>query len=104
MESYYLDLTRKVTRSICGNELIFRGQITVNVSVIGKLAKAKAYILKNDTTDLIVIESIELFDLWDLPISSFCKYTKITSPSTNMAKEKFKMCQKINSLICFQKV
>ena len=39
---HYLDLTWKVTQSVCGNKLIFRGQITVNVSVNGKLGKAKA--------------------------------------------------------------
>ena len=37
----YLDLTQKVAQSVCGNKLIFRGQIIVNVSVKGKLAKAK---------------------------------------------------------------
>ena len=58
----YLDLTRKVTRSVCGNKLIFRGQITVNVSVNGKMTKAKAYILKNDTLCLFGTNWIELFD------------------------------------------
>ena len=39
-------------------------------------------------------QTIELLDLLYLPISSFCNYTKITSPSTNMEDEKFKMCLK----------
>ena len=37
----YLDLTRKVAWNVCGNNLIFRGKITVYVSVKSKLAKAK---------------------------------------------------------------
>ncbi len=37
-------LISKVAQSVCGNKLIFRGQITVNVSVIGKMAKEKAYV------------------------------------------------------------
>ena len=49
----YLDLTRKVARSVYGNKLILRGQITVNISVNSKLAKAKARLfLKNDTPNL----------------------------------------------------
>ena len=42
----FLDLTWNAAWSVYGNKLIFRGQITVNVSVNGKLAKAKAYLLK----------------------------------------------------------
>ena len=55
----YLDLTRKVTCSVCDNKLIFSGQITVN----GKLAKVKDYILKNDTLNLFGTNWIELLDL-----------------------------------------
>ena len=36
----FLDLTRKVAQSVC-DKLILRGQITLNVPVNGKLAKAK---------------------------------------------------------------
>ena len=41
----YLDLTWNVPQSACSNKLIFRRQITINVSVNGKLAKAKAFVL-----------------------------------------------------------
>ena len=59
----YLYLISKVAQSVCGNKLIFRGQITVNVSVNGKLVKVKAYVFKNDTPNLFGTDWIELFDL-----------------------------------------
>ena len=85
----YLALSRKVACSVCGNKLIFRGQITVNVSVSGKLVKVKVYVWKNDTPNLFGTDWIELFDLGDLPVSLFYNYMKITSPSTNMVDQKF---------------
>ena len=45
-----------MARSLCGDKLIFRGQIIVNVFVNDKLAKAKAYILKNDTPNLFGVD------------------------------------------------
>ncbi len=41
----YLDLTRKVAWGVFCNKLIFRGHITVNVFLNGKLNKVKAYAL-----------------------------------------------------------
>ena len=64
--------------------LFFREQITVNVYVNEKLAKT--YVLKNDTSNLFGTNRIEFVDL--------PKNTKIIFPSTNMEKEKFKMCLK----------
>ena len=82
-----MDLTRKVAQCVCGNKLIFRRQITVNVSVYGKLAKVKAYVLKNNTPNLFETDWTKLFNLWGLPISSFCM-NEIYLPSTNMMDEK----------------
>ena len=62
----YLDLTREGERSVCGNKLIFKGRITVNFSLNSKLAKAKAYVLKNDTPNLFGTDWIELFSLRNL--------------------------------------
>ena len=47
------------------------------------------FILKN-TANLFGTDWIALFDLWDLPINSFCCKINIVCSRVNMATTKFK--------------
>ena len=60
----------------------FQGEVICNVSFGGKAVKVKIYIF-NNTSDLFGTDWITLFDLWDLPINSFCHKVNLSTSNTH---------------------
>lgn len=71
--------SEKVAKGVTGRKLNFIGEFMCNISFGGKTCKAKVYVLKN-TSDLLGTDWMALFDLWDIPISSFCNSVKPPPP------------------------
>ena len=63
--------------------------VTGNISFVGKIKKAVVLVLKN-TTNLFGTDGIALFDLWDLPIYSFCNQVNAVTTSNITTTQKFK--------------
>ena len=57
------------------------------ISFLGKILKSKVYVLQN-TSNLFGSDWIVLFDLWQLPINSYCNRVDISSKSKNKETEK----------------
>ena len=64
--------TTKIARSVTGNKIHFEGEIIVNVTQNNKTKKMKIFVLKN-ANNLLGSDAIQEFELWDSPISTFCK-------------------------------
>ena len=73
----------KVARSVTGEKIHFEGEIIVNVTQNNKTKKMKIFVLKN-TNNLFGSDAIQEFELWDSPISTFCK--KIQSSTAESEK------------------
>ena len=81
--------SRKVTHGVSGRKLNFFGKFACNISFMGKIKKAVVLVLKN-TTNLFGMDSIALFDLWDLPINLFFNQVNLVTTSNITELEKFK--------------
>ena len=56
------------------------------ISFLGKILKSKVYVLQN-MSNLFGSDWIVLFDLWQLPINSYCNRVDISSKSKNKETE-----------------
>ena len=60
--------------------------VILTITLYGVTKKLKAYVLKN--SDIFGTDWIEKFNLWDCPMSTFCrKIESTTSNSVNLKKE-----------------
>ena len=79
--------TDKTAKSVTGENINILGEITLTVTLNGVTKKLKAYVLKN-SDHLFGTDWIEKFNLWDCPMSTFCrKIESTTSNSVNLKKE-----------------
>lgn len=67
--------TDKIARSVTGRKIKFEGDVITNVTFNGMTKKLKMYVLRN-TENLFGTDWMQKFDLWDLPISTYCQKLK----------------------------
>ena len=83
--------TKKVACSVTGERIRFEGEVTTNVMLKGKTLKLKMFVLRN-TNNLFGTEWVQKFELWDLPISYFCKKVdNITVEAEKLKKDQKKL-------------
>ena len=75
-----------VARGVSGKKLNFKGVFTCKISFIGKMLKSKVLVLQK-VSNLFRMNWIVLFDLWNLPINSFCNKIDVPPPSTNRGRK-----------------
>ena len=79
--------TDKTAKSLTGENMNILGEVILTVTLNGVTKKLKAYVLKN-SVNLFGTDWIEKFNLWDGPMSTFCrKIESTTSDSVNLKKE-----------------
>lgn len=66
--------TQKIAKSVIVKRIKFE-EVILKVKFHGKAKKLKIYVMK-DTEKLVGTDWMQKFDVWDLPISSFCKKIK----------------------------
>ena len=77
----------KTAKSATGEIINILGEVILTVILNGVTKKLKAYVLKN-SDNLFKTDWIEKFNLWDCPMSTFCrKIGSTTSNSVNLTKE-----------------
>ena len=81
-----LEKSYKLARGVSGRRLNFHGEFNCNISFVGKTLKTKVYVLQN-SANLFGTDWIVLFNLWELPINSFCN--KINVSNKNRVTEVF---------------
>ena len=75
----------KIVRSVIGEKIKFKEQLITNAIFNGKTFKLKSFILKN-RNNLFATDWMTQFQLWDLPVNSYCQ--KIENLSTEAEKLK----------------
>ena len=79
--------TDKTAKSVTGENMNILGEVILTVTLNGVTKKLKAYVLKN-SVNLFGTDWIEKFNLWDGPMSTFCRKIESTTPdSVNLKKE-----------------
>ena len=79
--------TEKTAKSATGENIKIRMEVILTVTLNGLTKKLEAYVLKN-SDNLFGTDWIEKFNLWDCPMSTFCrKIESTTSNSVNIKKE-----------------
>ena len=79
--------TDKTAKSVTGENINILVEVTLTVILNGVTKKLKAYVLKN-SDNLFGTDWIEKFNLWDCPMSTFCrKIESTTSNSVNLKNE-----------------
>ena len=79
--------TDKTAKSATGEIINILGEVILTVTLNGVTKKLRAYVLK-DSENLFRTDWIEKFNLWDCPMSTFCrKIESTTSNSVNLKKE-----------------
>ena len=72
--------TDKTAKSVTGENINILGEVILIVTLKGVTKKLKAYVLRN-SDNLFGTNWIEKFNLWDCPMSTFCR--KIESTTSN---------------------
>ena len=79
--------TDKTAKSVTGENINILGEVNLTVTLNGVTKKLKAYVLKN-FRQLVRNRLDRKFNLWDCPMSAFCrKIESTTSNSVNLKKE-----------------
>ena len=79
--------TDKTAKFATGENINILGKVILIVTLNGVIKKLKAYVLKN-SDNLFGTDWIEKFNLWNCPMSTFCrKIESTTSNSVNLKKE-----------------
>ena len=81
----------KIARSITGEKIKFDGELIMNATFNRKTLRLKSFELKN-TKNLFSTDWMTQFQLWDLPVNSYCQ--KIGNFSTKAEKLKKKKKRK----------
>ena len=82
-----LTKTNKVARGVSGKQLKFKGELLCDVSFLGKTLSSKVFVLQN-SSNLFGNNWILMFDLYELPINSFCNRIDVSQTGENKATEK----------------
>lgn len=83
----------KIDYRVSRKRLDFLGKFSCNVSFVGKARKTVVFVLKN-TPNLFGTNCTALFDLWGVPINSFCNNVHII-PSSRTANDQLKSEMKV---------
>lgn len=81
-----LTKTDKIARGVSGRRLKFSGEFLCEVSFLGKTKKSKIYVLQN-SSNLMGSDLIILFDLFEIPINSFCNRIDVSPAGKNKNKD-----------------
>ena len=81
--------SHKTAKAVNGTHIHFEGEVITNVTFLGKTKKLKMYVLKN-TESLFGSDWMHKFNLWDLPISTFCRKAESCSSATENLISKLK--------------
>ncbi len=79
---------KKIARGVPGKKLNFKGEFSCNISFMERTFKLKVYVLPG-MWNLFGTEWVVLFDLWQLPINSFCKKVGMAVKKKSEESEKF---------------
>nr|XP_029717409.1 uncharacterized protein K02A2.6-like [Aedes albopictus] len=77
-----LKTTTRTAKTASGNQLHLLGELQCSVTVGGVTKTATFYVTKNGI-NLFGLDWIELFELWDSPLSSICNQVQATSDHIN---------------------
>ena len=81
-------MTSKTARMVTGDKIKFEGEIIIPVSLNGITKKLKIFALKN-TENLFGSDWFQKFNLWNLPINTFCqKVESITAEAEKIKMER----------------
>ena len=81
--------SHKTAKAVNGTQINFEGEVITNVTLLGKTKKLKMYVLKN-TENLFGSDWMHEFNLWNLPISTFCRKAESCSSATENLISKLK--------------
>ena len=81
--------TKKIARGVSGSKLKFKEEFYANVSFGDKMHKAKVYVIPGRNSNLFGIDCIILFNLWEIPISTFCRKLDASEVKKSVQTENF---------------
>lgn len=81
--------TNKIARGIAGKTLKFKDELKCNVSFCDKTFRSNVYVHKGNNSCLFGIDRIVLFNLWELPVNSFCNQMNTWEKKKLKQTEKF---------------
>lgn len=79
----------KIARSVTGEKIKFKGELIANTTFNGKTLKLKLFILKN-TNNLFGTDWMTQFQLWDLPVNSYCQKIENWNAEAEKLKKELK--------------
>ena len=85
-----LTTSKKIARGVTGEKLKFLGECYVNVTFLEKKMKLKTFVMDR-SQNLFGTGWMESFDLWQIPINTFCNSVKGSSTSVDKLKKELKM-------------
>ena len=82
-----LQKTSKTAKTVTGTKIKFEGELITKVTFNGTTKKLKLFVLKN-IENLFGTDWIQEFNLWDLPINTFCqKVESLTTEKQSLKTE-----------------
>ena len=81
--------SHETAKAVNGTQINFEGEVITNVTFLGKTKKLKMHVLKN-SENLFSSDWMHKFNLWDLPISTFCRKAELCSSATENLISKLK--------------
>ena len=78
-------MSNKITSSVTGEKINFKGELITTATFMGKTLKLKLFVLKN-TNNLFSTDWMTQFRVWDLPVNSYCQ--KVENYGTEAEKLK----------------
>ena len=79
----------KIASSITGEKIKFKGELIINTMVNEKTLKLKLLVLKN-TNNLFGTDWMTQFQLWDLPVNSYCQKIENLDAEVEKLKKELK--------------
>ena len=73
-----LEKTFKIAKGVSRKRLKFKGEFNCSVSLGSKTFSSKVSVVPSINSCLFGIDWIILFDLWELPINSFCDSVSVS--------------------------
>ena len=84
-----LEKTSKIAKGVSGKRLKFKGEFNCSVSLGSKIFSSKVSVVPGINSCLFGIDWIVLFDLWELPINSFCNRVSVSEKKNSKQNEDF---------------
>ena len=81
--------SNKIARTVTGRKINFVGEGWLNIHFNNKIKKMRIFVVRN-TNNLFGTDAITKFNLWDLPISSFCNKIKEYKDDLQIIKDEIK--------------